>query len=1533
VTGFRDDFDRPDSGSTGNGWTDTSVGFGTIASGISGNRQFMTSNNNGQPITYRTDVAQNTGIIIRGEFSAAQLSDGYYKLGILSSNGYSTSGYALNFAGQTNSLQILDDSGILATTPFTFNNTDKFAFEWDITPAPQNWSYLWVWDATTGGEPTPATLSWTNSGSNFTPTTTGNRFYFTSGLQGLIQPTETLYTDYVEVQPLHQPPQIQTLTSSVNYTEGTAPVTLSPSAFAISPDGHPDLTKAVITIDPSTYQPGDELLVFDTTLGTASADGFYSGINVEYHFNPATGVLTLSGRDTNVDYSHVLDNIQFHSTSDNPDNAGLALSRTITWQLTDADVPFGPDFAAPVSYSAGTSPQAVLTSTTSADFNGDLILDLAVINAGSANVSILFGNGDGTFQPAANFAAGASPSSIGLGDFNSDFVDDLVVTNKTANTVSLLRGDGAGHFAAPTPTATGVAPTSAAVGDFNENGKLDIAVANAGIDPTTIPGTVWVMGGDGNGNFGVPLVLPVGLNPTFVTTAALHLTVSTHQDLVVANTGSNSISIFMGDGAGNFTPAAVPTVAVGTAPVAAVDARFKVADPGNDLAVVNSGSNNVTVLFGNNDGTFSGSVNVAVGAHPNSIAVGDFNGDHKIDFVTANGDGTVSLVYGNGDGTFQSALTYSAGTNAVSLAVADFSNDGNQDLAVADAGASAVAILLHNPTTESQLYTTNINVTAVNDAPANSVPGAQSTNEDTTLVFTGATVIQVSDVDGGTGNETVTLSVLHGTLTFGGSSAGLSSFTNGAASITLTGPTAGIDTALSSLSYAPAADYNGSDTLTVATNDNGHTGVDPSTLSLPNTGSATDERATSTVAIAINAVADTVTDNLTTPEDTPVTQNVLTGNDGVGADNFEDPGRQVTAVTQGAHGAVTFLANGSVTYTPNADYNGSDTFTYTVTSGGVTETGTVNVTINAVADTVADSLTTNEDTAVTANVLTGTNGASADNFEDAGRQVTAVTQGAHGSVTFAANGSVTYSPELNYNGGDTFTYTVTAGGVTETGSVSVTVHSVDDPPALDLDASAAGTGFTAAFAPGGAAVAVSDTDTTVSDPDNANMASAVITLTNKQVGDTLAIHGALPAGISAGIVSGASTITVTLSGSASAASYASAIHQVEFGNSGASPSAVDRDITVAVNDGQLDSNTAHATIHITSAGKAANDFNADGFSDIFWEIDSGALAIWEMNGVQIAFADYTRSGPSAVGRPGGDWHVVDTGDFDGDAHSDIFWRTDSGALAVWEMDGNKIKLADFLRNGSTPLGAPGPDWHALGALDADGDSKSDILWRTDSGALAIWEIDGTHLKVADYIRLGANAVGVPGPDWHIVGTGDLDGDGKGDILWQTDGGALALWRLDGTHIKSADFLRSGSSTVPVPGPDWHVVDVADFDGDGKSDILWRTGAAAQAGKPPPGGGQVAIWEMDGNQIKLADFTRVGSTAVGAPGNDWHLLGADDYDHDGKADLLWRTDSNALAIWQMDGTHVASAGFTRVGSAVVGAPGNDWQVFEHHYDLL
>ena len=103
--------------------------------------------------------------------------------------------------------------------------------------------------------------------------------------------------------------------------------------------------------------------------------------------------------------------------------------------------------------------------------------------------------------------------------------------------------------------------------------------------------------------------------------------------------------------------------------------------------------------------------------------------------------------------------------------------------------------------------------------------------------------------------------------------------------------------------------------------------------------------------------------------------------------------------------------------------------------------------------------------------------------------------------------------------------------------------------------------------------------------------------------------------------------------------------------------------------------------------------------------------------------------------------------------------------------------------------APGTDWHIVGTGDFDGDGKGDLLWRTDGGALAIWEMTGSQIKAADYIRMGSTAIGAPGKDWHVSGTGDFDGDGKDDLLWRTDSGALAVWKMDGFQISAADYRQ------------------------------------------------------------------------------------------------------------------------------------------------
>ena len=330
-------------------------------------------------------------------------------------------------------------------------------------------------------------------------------------------------------------------------------------------------------------------------------------------------------------------------------------------------------------------------------------------------------------------------------------------------------------------------------------------------------------------------------------------------------------------------------------------------------------------------------------------------------------------------------------------------------------------------------YTPNADFNG-SDSFTYTVTSGGTTETATVTVTINAVVDIVADALTTNEDTAITANLITG---MGGASA--DSFAPGAVISSVTQPTNGTVTFMANgdATYTPKADFNGSDSFTYTVTSGGVT-------------------ETATVTMTINAVADIVADSLTTMEDTAVTANVITGTNGASPDNFEGM-KTLTSVTQGTNGAVTFTAAGSVTYTPIADFNGADSFTYTVTSGGVTETATVSITVIAVVDIsivsigVADTLTTLEDTAITANVITGTNGASADNFEGV-PVLTSVTQGTKGTVTFTAAGDVTYTPTLNLNGSDSFTYTVTSGGVTETGTVNVTITSVNDVPTFTLNA-------------------------------------------------------------------------------------------------------------------------------------------------------------------------------------------------------------------------------------------------------------------------------------------------------------------------------------------------------------------------------------------------------------------------------------------------------------------------------------------------
>jgi uncharacterized repeat protein (TIGR01451 family) len=325
-------------------------------------------------------------------------------------------------------------------------------------------------------------------------------------------------------------------------------------------------------------------------------------------------------------------------------------------------------FQAPVAYAVGSNPSGIAIG----EFSGDGKADIAVVNFDSNNVSILLGNGDGTFLSAVNYAAGTNPGSVASGDFNGDTKTDLAVGNRGSNNVSILLGNGNGTFAAAVNYAAGTAPSSVALGDFNGDTKADLVVANSGPPEEFTGGDLSVLLGNGDGTFAAA----VSYTGSFSHPASVAIgdfNGDGHQDLVVVNsrvhTFSNPIwvSILLGNGNGTFASGVAYGVDVFALSVAVADFN---ADGKTDLAVANSGSNDVSILLGNGNGTFPAPVNYGGLNVPSTVAAVDFNEDGKPDLAVTNGQNVSILLAGCPDvsiskthtGNFtqgQSGATYS----------------------------------------------------------------------------------------------------------------------------------------------------------------------------------------------------------------------------------------------------------------------------------------------------------------------------------------------------------------------------------------------------------------------------------------------------------------------------------------------------------------------------------------------------------------------------------------------------------------------------------------------------------------------------------------------------------------------------------------------------------------------------------------------------------------------------------------------------------------------------------------------------------
>ena len=295
--------------------------------------------------------------------------------------------------------------------------------------------------------------------------------------------------------------------------------------------------------------------------------------------------------------------------------------------------------------------------------------DLAVACT-SGGISVLLGNGDGTFQNEQRFVTGG-PLEITVGDFNGDGQLDLAATLNLRTEVSVLLGNGDGTFQSEQRFVTGRG-LGITVGDFNGDGRQDLATANYSSNDVS------VLLGNGDGTFQIEQRFAAGSSPRGITVGDFNG--DGQHDLATADHSSNDVSVLLGNGDGTFQNER--RFAAGSSPYGITIGDFN-GDGRQDLATANYSSNDISVLLSNGDGTFQNEQRFAAGSSLTGITVGDLNGDGRQDLTaTRQSSVAVSVLLGNGDGTFQSVQQIPVGTDShVGITVADFDGDDRLDLA------------------------------------------------------------------------------------------------------------------------------------------------------------------------------------------------------------------------------------------------------------------------------------------------------------------------------------------------------------------------------------------------------------------------------------------------------------------------------------------------------------------------------------------------------------------------------------------------------------------------------------------------------------------------------------------------------------------------------------------------------------------------------------------------------------------------------------------------------------------------------------
>jgi hypothetical protein len=368
---------------------------------------------------------------------------------------------------------------------------------------------------------------------------------------------------------------------------------------------------------------------------------------------------------------------------------------------------------------------------TVADLNNDGKMDIVVANRGSQSLSILLGDGFGSFGPATTLSIGIFAAGVAVGDTDADGKIDLVASDG-ANKGAILMGTGVMTFDSARLFVQNTSPGPILNVDLNSDGLPDIVRVNTAAD------SIGINIATSTTTF-TSTTVGVGTAPRSVTAGDVNN--DGKLDLVVANRVSNNVSILIGNGLGGFS--APTTVSVGTGPVSATLGYLN-SDGNLDLVVANYGAGlnpNVSVLLGIGNGTFGSTTTLSASLFPSAVSINDMDGDGFNDIVVASaGTNNTSVLLGNGNGTFDPQIVFGTVTLPIGVITGDLNGDGRPEMRTIDAAANSVNVLtnattrtytpfanyvgsdsftftVNDGTTTSTPATVNITVTNTPDAP------------------------------------------------------------------------------------------------------------------------------------------------------------------------------------------------------------------------------------------------------------------------------------------------------------------------------------------------------------------------------------------------------------------------------------------------------------------------------------------------------------------------------------------------------------------------------------------------------------------------------------------------------------------------------------------------------------------------------------------------------------------------------------------------------------------------------------------------